>query len=165
MIYLFFESHDAYVNASQKYFRTHFEMHRCVIRVIIVDLLLRNTLSQIFQVLFDVSQSLRSLSNQRCLSFWDLVLRSIREDRDIFFEHDIESFIDRWMNAIVIREHCHRQQLRSIILLVIAIHTQIMFQHLILTLRLIICLRMKRSAKSALRIKMSTQSRLKLARE
>ncbi len=66
------------------------------------------------------------------------------------------------MNTVIVKELDHDKKMNSIILNIIAVHSKISLESLILSLDLIINVRMKRSAKFSLDQKMIAQRRSKV---
>jgi len=66
------------------------------------------------------------------------------------------------VNTVIVKELDHDKKMNSIILNIIAVHSKISLESLILSLDLIINVRMKRSAKFSLDQKMIAQRRSKV---
>ncbi len=66
------------------------------------------------------------------------------------------------MSIIIIRKFCYEQQLDSIVLLIISIYSQVLFQRLILSFCLIVCLKMKNDIQSNLNFQMITKIESKI---
>jgi hypothetical protein len=66
------------------------------------------------------------------------------------------------VSIIIIRKFCYEQQLDSIVLLIISIYSQVLFQRLILSFCLIVCLKMKNDIQSNLNFQMITKIESKI---
>ncbi len=61
------------------------------------------------------------------------------------------------MSTVIIRKFCYEQQFDSIVLLIINIYSQVLFQRLILFFCLIVCLKMKNDIQSNFNSQMITK--------
>jgi hypothetical protein len=61
------------------------------------------------------------------------------------------------VSTVIIRKFCYEQQFDSIVLLIINIYSQVLFQRLILFFCLIVCLKMKNDIQSNFNSQMITK--------
>jgi len=98
-----------------------------------------------------IVKELQRLGESRGCRRRELGLTNVEVERGVIAVVSIErGTLDRRLISVVVRELGEREKIRPVVLLIVAIHAEVLFQSLIHTLRLTICLRVKGGGESLL---------------